>query len=193
MNNRITGKLDQADGNKYAYLFIKKSGNDGDTLVRAPLTEGQFSLNAVYDLKGRLCAYADVFYSADSSLTLDRVKQMYKSGYRDYRSIVLEDLQIETESLQAIRVSKVNAGKLNREFDLYFAALANGTELGFINDHPGSPISLLHLKARQMLDTKTQLFFNEPPFDYVLWFSKLDPYLKTSVEGKEFQKLINSK
>lgn len=191
--NRITGRINEPDKSKYAYLFIKKIGNDGDSLLRATITDKEFTLNAAYDVRGRLCAYADIFYSADSTLTLERVKQMYKNGYHDYRTIVLEDIHIETKNTSGARMSRVIAGKLNKEFDLYLTALDNGTELDFIKNHPGSPISLLHLKARYTLDSKTQLYFNEPPFDFILWFNRLDAGLRASVEGLEFNKLINNK
>ena len=188
----ITGIVKQPEGNGFVYLFIKKGTESPAVLIHTPIKNGEFKLKPSYNLNGRLCAYGDIFLSADSNLSLKQVMQMYENGFRSYRSLVLEDFAIQIENSADISIAQIQGGKLNKEMDLYIAALNSNKEMAFVQQHLSSPISLLHLKAVKLLDTRTQLFYNSSPFDYKFWFNKLSLEIQNSAEGKEFHKLINN-
>lgn len=150
---KIQGNVKDMTHARFAYLSTlsqNRTISSSKIFMVEPIINGEFSFNGSFDLEDKdfqdACVFIDERGNISKEELTSKFEQLIWVTGRDnnLRSIILEDLKLDIEDLNKVKISKVvSEGLLTKQSDEASKAVRakNRKLLGFVKKHPDSPIS----------------------------------------------------
>lgn len=202
----IQGNVKDVTHVKFAYLSTlsqNRTISSSKIFMVTPVINGKFSFNGSFDLNGNDFQTACIFVNERGNISKEELASKFElltwviGRDNNLREIVLEDLTLEIEDLNKVKLSKVmSKGLLTKQSDDAGKAVRarNRKLLEFVKTHPDSPISFTNVVE------STSLFELSRKEKYEsLWGSPMELYaalskrLQNSKKGIALKKEIYDK
>ncbi|MCX2485011.1 hypothetical protein [Pedobacter sp. MR2016-24] len=149
----VSGTLKDVKQAKFAYLSTLSQRipiSSPEIFIKSQILNGKFLFNGTFDLKGKDYQHACVFVSERGNISKDELESKFRQliwlvgRENDFRGIILEDVQLDSDSPDNLDSAiVVGGGFLTRQLDECSEAfkLKNRKMLEFVKKYPDSPIS----------------------------------------------------
>lgn len=162
---------------KYKYVTFYIAGREDlpKSIFSAPIINKAFDLKITLDKKGYSIVAGNLFFTELDTLTTENYLEYLKKKSRNYRSLVVEDLEIRISSTSSVKDSKVLGSSLNRDWDDAFKAIQRRQAEQFVLSHSHSPVCVYLISSMKQFTTLQ---------DQQYMFNSLADYTKQTKEGR---------